>query len=48
MPYRLNPHNKKEVQARKGGRWISLKVHLTPGQAAKHLRDLKTKVVDGT
>lgn len=44
MPYRLNPNNKKEVQIKKGKRWVRLKLHPNNQRALAHLRALKINV----
>ncbi len=44
MPYRINPENKKEVQVRKGGKWVRVKVHKDSKSAARHLYALRKNV----
>ena len=44
MPYRLNPDDKREVQVKRNGRWVRLKLHETAKAALAHLRALLRNV----
>jgi len=44
MPYRLNPSDKREIQVKRAGKWLRLRLHPTVGKAAAHLKALKANV----
>lgn len=44
MPYRINPKNGKEVQIKKGNRWVRKKLHPNAAKARAHLTALKINV----
>ena len=44
MPYRLNPDDRREVQVKRGERWVRLKLHETVQAALAHLRALLRNV----
>ena len=44
MPFRLNPKNKKQVQVKRGVRWVRLKTHPSLKKARAHLTALNINV----
>jgi hypothetical protein len=46
MPYRINPENKKEVQVKRGGKWVLKKRFSSAGQAEAYKRALKLNVTE--
>jgi len=44
MPYRLNPKNKKQIQVKRGERWIVKYTHRSIKDAKKQLYVLNRKV----
>lgn len=47
MPYRINPKDPKEVQVKKGGKWVSLKRYATAEMAQKRLSAMRINVSHG-
>lgn len=44
MPYRLNPKNRRQVQVRRGTRWVHKHTHKTVALARKHVSALNLHV----
>lgn len=44
MPYRLNPKNRRQVQVKRGTRWVLKKTHKTVALAKKHVSALNIHV----